>query len=263
MSDATGLPRITLLTDFGTADGYVAAIRGVIAGLAPHVLVEDASHEVAPGDLGAAAWALGNYWRFYPPGTIHLVVVDPGVGSDRRALAGRIDEQLFVAPDNGVLTRPLLEGADVRVVAVENRALMRETVAATFHGRDLFAPAAAYLARGVPLEDMGPPVSDPVRLPELLPERGPGSIRGSVVHIDRFGNLITNIPGSWLIPGAHVRVGSNDIGPLRSTYADVATGRPLALIGSAGYLEISVRDGSAASRLWQERGSEVVVERMG
>jgi S-adenosylmethionine hydrolase len=256
-------PRITLLTDFGTADGYVAAMRGVLAGLAPEARVEDASHEIAPGDIAAAAWALGNFWSFYPPGTVHLVVVDPGVGSARRALAARVGEHFFVAPDNGVLTRPLVESEAAEVVAVENRALMRAFVSVTFHGRDLFAPAAAHLALGGALAELGPPVHDALRLPELLPLRQQGSIRGQVVHIDRFGNLITNIPGSWLPPGAHVRVGATDIGPVRTTYADVATGRALALVGSAGYLEISVRDGSAANKLWQRRGSEVVVERLG
>lgn len=256
-------PRITLLTDFGTADGYVAAMRGVIASIAPEASIEDATHDIAPGDLGAAAWALGNYWRFHPPGTIHLVVVDPGVGSERRALAARVDDHFLVAPDNGVLTRPLLEGSRAEVVAIENPVFRRDVVSPTFHGRDLFAPAAAHLACGVPLTELGPPVTDALQLPALLPTREQGSIRGRVVHIDRFGNLITNIPADWLVPGAHVRVGSNDIGPLRHTYADVATGRALALIGSAGYLEISVRDGSAASRLWQRRGSEVVVERLG
>jgi hypothetical protein len=255
-------PRITLLTDFGTADGYVAAMRGVIAAIAPAASVDNVSHDIAPGDVAGAAWALGNYWRLYPPGTIHVLVVDPGVGSSRRALAGHIDEWFFVAPDNGVLTRPLLDSSRVELVTLQNSAFRRDVVSATFHGRDLFAPAAAHLAMGAPLNEFGSAVHDPVQLPALVPQRQSGSIRGIVAHVDRFGNLITNIPGEWLAPGAHVRVGSTDIGPLRGTYSDVPTGRALALVGSGGYLEISVRDGNAAQKLWQQRGSEVIVERI-
>ena len=256
-------PRITLLTDFGTADGYVAAMRGVIAGIAPDVRVEDAGHEIPAGDITAGAWALGTYWHFFPEGTIHVVVVDPGVGSTRRALAARCGGHWLVGPDNGVLTRPLLEHADADVVAIENRALLRDVVSSTFHGRDVFAPAAAHLARGVPLAELGPRVQDAVLLPELLPRREGGTIRGQVVHVDRFGNLISNIPGDWLAPGAHVRIGAKDIGPLRSTYADVARGQELALLGSGGFLEVAVRDGNAAASLWQRRGSEVTVETHG
>src|SRR5690606_8452553 len=162
--------RITLLTDFGTADGYVAAMKGVIAARAPGVVVDDASHDVPPGDVAAAAWTLSRYWNLYPPGTVHVVVVDPGVGSERRALAAEVDGRLFVAPDNGVLTWVLAEAGDAAVVAIEAARLFRTPVSATFHGRDVFAPVAAELARRAGagpsrfrevLADLGPEVADP------------------------------------------------------------------------------------------------------
>nr|PZN90793.1 MAG: hypothetical protein DIU52_06120 [bacterium] len=261
--------RITLLTDFGTADGYVAAMKGVIAARAPGVVVDDASHDVPPGDVAAAAWTLSRYWNLYPPGTVHVVVVDPGVGSERRALAAEVDGRLFVAPDNGVLTWVLAEAGDAAVVAIEAARLFRTPVSATFHGRDVFAPVAAELARRAGagpsrfrevLADLGPEVADPVRLPLPRPHRGPDHIAGEVIHVDRFGNLITNVPGEWLAPGARIRVAGGSAAPLVRTYADVAPGALAALVGSAGMLEVSVRDGSAAERLGVGRGASVRVE---
>src|SRR5690606_33505136 len=176
------MTRITLLTDFGTADGYVAAMKGVIAARAPGIVIDDASHDIPPGDVAAAAWTLSRYWNLYPPGTVHVVVVDPGVGSERRALAAEVDGRLFVAPDNGVLTWVLAEAGDAAVVAIEAARLFRTPVSATFHGRDVFAPVAAELARRAGagpsrfrevLADLGPEVADPVRLPLPRPHRGP------------------------------------------------------------------------------------------
>lgn len=255
---ATGA-RITLLTDFGTVDGYPAAMRGVIATIAPDAVVDDASHEIAPGDVHAAAFVLPRFARLYPPRTIHVAVVDPGVGSARRALAAAIDEHAYVAPDNGLLTRVLASAASARIVALEADAYRRRDVSATFHGRDVFAPAAAWLARGVPLEDLGPVVNDPVLLALPQPGRERGSVVGAVVHVDRFGNLITNVPGAWLDDGAHVSVEGRPVGTLRHTYADVVPGSPLALIGSDGLLEIAVRDGSAATVLGVGRDAAVRV----
>ena len=265
------MTRVTLLTDFGTADGYVAAMKGVIAAIAPGALIDDASHDVPPGDVAAAAWSLWRYWRLYPAGTVHLVVVDPGVGSARRALAAEADGRLFVAPDNGVLTRVLAEAGSAAVVAVEAAELFRTPVSPTFHGRDIFAPVAAELARraaaGAPyrraLADLGPAIADPVRLPLPQPQRDGGRVAGEVVHVDRFGNLITNIPGEWLAEGARVRVEGGPDAPLVRTYADASPGALLALVGSAGLLELSVRDGSAAERLGAGRGTAVRVENGG
>jgi S-adenosyl-L-methionine hydrolase (adenosine-forming) len=251
-------PRITLLTDFGTGDGYVAAMKGVIAALAPDVLIDDATHDIAPGDVHAGAWALAGYWRLYPSGTVHVAVVDPGVGSGRRALAARADHRFFVAPDNGVLTRVLRETNEPSIVAVENERFFRSVVSATFHGRDIFAPVAAYLASGSSHLDLGRAISDPVTLELPEPQRSSDVVRGVIVHIDRFGNLITSIPGSWVGAGAGVWIGDREL-TVRRTYADAAAGEALALIGSRGVLEVSVRDGNAAAILAVQCGAEVTV----
>jgi S-adenosyl-L-methionine hydrolase (adenosine-forming) len=248
--------RVTLLTDFGTADGYVAALKGVIAAIAPAALVEDAAHDIAAGDIHGAAWALAGYWRLYPPGTVHLAVVDPGVGSSRAALALHVDGRFLVGPDNGVFTHVLHGAADASVVSITASAFIRASVSATFHGRDIFAPAAAHLAAGVPLDRLGPAVHEPVLLPLAAARRSEGVATGTVVHVDRFGNLITNIPAAWVAGGAAVRIGGRVV-PLRRTYADAAPGDLLALEGSRGMLEVAVRDGSALVVLGAAAGTAV------
>lgn len=253
------MTRITLLTDFGTADGYVAAMKGAIATIAPNVTIDDAGHDVPRGDVTAASHALARYWDRYPPGTVHVVVVDPGVGGARRAIAARVSDRLFVAPDNGVLSRVLESAGADAVVSLDDPAYHAAAVAPTFHGRDIFAPVAAHLAHGVPLGVLGPEVRDPTIIPEPRPRREHGRVVGAVVHSDRFGNLITNIPADHVPAGATVRVAGTKVGPVRRTYADVEPGEVLALIGSTGRLEISVRDGDAGARLEAAPGTEVVV----
>lgn len=250
--------RITLLTDFGTADGYVAAMKGVIASICPDAAIDDATHAIPQGDVAAAAFALARFWRLYPPGTVHVVVVDPGVGGDRRAIAARADGRLLVAPDNGVLSRVFAAEAPDAIVSLDDPSYHRTPVSATFHGRDIFAPAAAHLARGEPPAALGSPVDDPVGLPWPSPSRGrDDEVIGEVVHVDRFGNLITNLPAAWTRRAREVRVGDVGIGPTRRTYADVERGELVALIGSLGLLEVSVRDGSAAERLGAVRRTPV------
>jgi len=190
---------------------------------------------------------------------VHVVVVDPGVGTGRRAIAARVDGRFCVAPDNGVLSRVLDEVPAEAIVSIENPALRRDVVSATFHGRDIFAPAAAHLARGTPLDAFGPPIDDPILLPIPRPERLGRVIRGQVVSVDRFGNLITNVPGAWVEARAHVTVAGRDVGPLRRTYADAPPGGVLALVGSAGVVEISVHGGSAAQELAAGRGTIVSI----
>ena len=248
---------ITLLTDFGTADGYVAAMKGAIRTIAPGVLIDDASHDIAPGDVHAAAWTLGAYWDRYPAGTVHLIVVDPGVGSERRAIAVEARGKRFVAPDNGVLTLVLATCASSDITTVEIDP-PQHVVSSTFHGRDIFAPAAARLAQGAPLSALGPGSRAPLRLELAAPTRTADAIGGEVIHVDRYGNLITNIPAAWLSPGARVHVNGRRL-PLARTYSDVQRGMPLALIGSRDVLEISVRDGSAAEVLGLGRGDVVAV----
>jgi S-adenosylmethionine hydrolase len=274
--------RVTLLTDFGTRDGYAAAMHGVIAGIAPDATVIDASHDIDSGDVEAAAWTLAGYAGLYPQGTIHVVVVDPGVGSSRRAIAARSGGQTYVAPDNGVLTRVL--GPDAEVFEIQERSYMRTVLSWTFHGRDIFAPAAAHIAVGITLEQLGPRALGITRLdiPEAFRTHGgvedvidgehtnaiaADVITGDVVHIDRFGNLITNIPASWLVQANNddsilAEVGSV-AATLVNTYAEVVSGSLLAYIGSAGTLEIGVRDGSAAADTNTKRGARVTVRHTG
>lgn len=250
---------ITLLTDFGTADGYAPAMKGVIASIAPDARVEDAGHEIAPGDVASAAIALWRYWQTYPAGTVHVVVVDPGVGSRRRGLAVEASGRFLVGPDNGALSYALQSAGSARVVALEKSEYFREPVAATFHGRDIFAPIAAHIAGGVAVERFGPVVSDPVRLEWPEPGSAEGEIVGLVVHVDRYGNLVTNIPSESSPPGSAVRVGELIVGRVQRTYADVGEGEVVPLIGSLGLLEISVRDGNAAQLLRAGTGSPVWV----
>jgi S-adenosylmethionine hydrolase len=249
--------RITLLTDFGTADGYVAAMKGVIAARTPAVPVDDASHDIAHGDVSAAAAALAHYWQIWPPGTVHVVVVDPGVGSARRAIAVRAHDRFGIAPDNGVL-EPMLACADT-VHEIVDEALFRHPVSATFHGRDIFAPVAAYLAAGGLIESVGPRIADAIRINSPLPVHHRDRIEGVVVHVDHFGNLITNIRGDDVAGAVHVVIGEHRIGPVHCTYSDVEAGQAVALIASSGFLEIAVRDGNAARALGLTRGAAVIV----
>ena len=239
-------PRVTLLTDFGTRDGYIGALKGVLASAVPGILIDDVTHDLVPGDVTAASYALGRYWRLYPAGTVHLVVVDPEVGTTRRAMACEVDGRYLVAPDNGLATRALEEAARwraVEIASVEPPAGLPPS--ATFHGRDVFAPAAAVLARGGGLERLGPSLVDPVRLAEPRPEGEGAGGRGVVVAVDRFGNLLTNLPGSWLAAAGAAVVGGLEM-PVARTYGDVPSGALAALVSSDGRVEVAVRDGSAA-----------------
>lgn len=244
-------PLITLLTDFGTADGYVAEMKGVLLALAPGAQLVDASHEIPPQDVELARLTLARYWRRFPAGTVHLAVVDTGVGTGRRAIAVRSDGRLLVGPDNGVLSPALLlPGAEVVELEVPTSA------SATFHGRDVFAPAAARLAAGQPLALLGAPCDDCVlrRTPEAV-RLADGAVQGEVIAVDRFGNLVTNLVTGR--PGT-VEIAAHSL-PLRRSYADAAEGSLVALTGSSGLIEIALRDGSAARQLGLGRGATVVL----
>jgi hypothetical protein len=242
---------ITLLTDFGTADGYVAEMKGVLLRLAPGAVVVDATHDVAPGDIAAGAFLLGRTWPAFPVGTVHLAVVDPGVGTARRALAVDAGGHRFVGPDNGLLSR-VLDVPNATLVSLATP----PGASPTFHGRDLFAPAAARLALGAALRDLGPAAPDPVRLTRPPLVREGADIVGVVVHVDRFGTLITNIPGARVAAGAAVRIGPYDL-ELKPTFGDVAAGDPVAIVGSGGTVEIAVRDTRADVTLGATRGAAV------
>ena len=253
-------PRITILTDFGTADGYVAAMKGVICAAAPGVRVDDATHDVPPGDILAGAWALAAYWQHYPEGTVHVAVVDPGVGGDRRAIAVQVAGRFGVGPDNGIFTHVLRQTGGRPHAAVELRP--PDTASATFHGRDVFAPAAARIALRGSLDGLGPAVEDPVTLPVTGAAARDGVVRGEVVHVDRFGNLITNIGRELLPPSAQVMLLGSSC-PLVRTYAEGEAGSLVAVVGSRDVLEVSVRDGSAAVALGARRGDAVEVRPAG
>ncbi len=245
------MPVVTLLTDFGTADGYVAEMKGVIMSRAPEAVVVDVTHDIPPQDVEGGRLAVARYWRRFPPGTIHVAVVDPGVGSARGALAVESEERFLVGPDNGVLS-PALLVAGARAVTLP----IPGAAAPTFHGRDVFAPAAADLALGTPLDALGTPTLDLVirRTPEPR-RRSDGAIEGQVITIDRFGNAITNL---LALRAQSVEVNGSVL-PLRRSYADAAEAEPIALVGSTGLIEIAIKDGDAAATMGLERGTPVVL----
>jgi S-adenosylmethionine hydrolase len=248
---------LSLLTDFGTADYYVAAVKGTVLRLAPGAVVVDVSHEVPPGDVETAAFLLAAAAPAFPDGTVHLAVVDPGVGSGRRILAARAGGARFVAPDNGLLT-PFLDGAEVR--AVERSELFLPGPGQTFHGRDRFAPVAAWLLRGEGLEELGPAVADSVRLPAAPPRREEGRISGRVIHVDRYGNLVTDIPAAWL-PAAPCRaeVDGHATSRRAACYAEIPGEEAAMLPGSLGTVELSLNGGDLARRWGIARGAAVVM----
>jgi S-adenosylmethionine hydrolase len=254
---------ITLCTDFGLADGYVAAMKGVILSLAPEVTLVDITHLVPPQDIFQGAFILAGVAPFFPPSTIHLAVIDPGVGSERRAVAIESDGCYYVGPDNGLFSLALAGAVDVRAVSLTQPAYWRiPRPSATFHGRDIFAAVAGHLAAGVPLAAFGKVATDLARLAIPAPTSvAPGDMRGQVISVDHFGNLITNIPAETLAPSAswRISIGGNEILGLSRIYSTARPGALLALIGSHGYLEIARCGGSAAEALPAQIGTPLAV----
>lgn len=257
-------PVVTLTTDFGTADGYAAAVKGVLLSAAPEATVVDLSHDLPPHDVIAGAWLLLRAVPFFPAGTVHLGVVDPGVGGPRRALLLHAGGQYFVGPDNGLfsLAARRLGGAE-RAVALDRRRFPTPGTSAVFDGRDLFAPAAAALARAVAaapegsapdVTRWGDPVGEWERLPWAEPRREREAWVGEVVHVDRFGNAVTNLtPRHGAGP---LEIGGRRV-PRGRAYVDVSPGAPVALEGSSGFLEIALNGAPAAARLGLTRGTAV------
>ena len=258
-------PVIALLTDFGTRDHYAGTMKGVALGICPDLTLVDISHEIAAHDVLGGALELAASYRFFPPGTIFLVVVDPGVGSARRGIAADAGDYRFVAPDNGVLTAVLDEQPPKRVVELTDRKYARATVSRTFEGRDRFAPAAAWLAKGIDLAALGRSAGAIQRLDIPRPALGDGRIDGEVLRVDRFGNLITNIDRrtfETLAGGAlDIRIGRHQVARVVTTYADASPGEICALFGSTDHLEVSVNGASAAAALDLRRGAPVHVAR--
>ncbi|MBN1659369.1 MAG: SAM-dependent chlorinase/fluorinase [Anaerolineae bacterium] len=258
-------PVITLTTDFGEIDAYVAAMKGVILGLCPDARLVDISHLVRPQAVREAAYLLSTATPYFPPGTIHLVVVDPGVGTARRAIAVASSHALYVAPDNGVLTLALAGDPPRQAVHLTPSRYHRPRVSATFHGRDILAPVAAHLASGVPLAEIGEEI-DPAGLCQLeaRPVRleGAGPWQAQVVHLDHFGNAITNMPIEALAvpaPDLVLQIRDTRIVGLHNTFGDVPPGEALAYRGSSGYLEIAIRGGRAADVLGLAVGDTLLV----
>ena len=259
---------ITLLTDFGLSDPFVGIMKGVILGINPHAVIVDLGHGGKVYDTAEAAFLLLTSYRYFPTGTIHVAVVDPGVGGPRRPILVTCDGHLFIGPDNGLLA-PLAEQAGSTVRAITATRYFLQPVSATFHGRDVFAPVAGHLSLGAEPAEFGAPIDDYIRL--ALPPAtmsGASSIRGEILHIDRFGNLVTNIARADL---EHLAAGDSPMAflvhvagrevPVVAYYGQVAPAAPGAVIGSADYLEIFVNQGDASRLLGIGRGSEVVVGR--
>ncbi len=261
MSAPGAAPICTLLTDFGEHDGYLGAMKGRLLRLAPGVVLVDLTHQIPPGAIEVGCFVLGQAAPEFPEGTVHLAVVDPGVGSVRRGVAVEIDGQRYVAPDNGLLSAVLGAARETRVHVIGPRWLEAPGVSPVFHGRDVFAPVAAHLAAGGEAAAVGPPAEPAslVRLTLPRPQSGGDALRGEVVHVDRFGNLVTNLAVAPSWAGARVELADGRVLPFARTYADVAPGTLLALRGSSGLLEIAQRDGSAARALGAGRGLVVLL----
>ncbi len=253
-------PVITLTTDFGQVDGYVAAMKGVILSICPQAVLVDVTHQVRPQGVQQAAYLLSFAARQFPPGTVHLAVVDPGVGTERRAIAVHCGRALYVAPDNGVLSLAMAQDPAREAVQLLEPRFRLPEVSATFHGRDIFAPAAAHLACGAHLQEMGPPipVSDLCLLPiSTLEAVEAGDQQAVILHVDHFGNLITNFVAADPDAPLIITASGERITGLSQTFADVEPGQLVAYVGSGGYVEIAVREGSAAERLGLDVGSPV------
>jgi S-adenosylmethionine hydrolase len=262
-------PVVALLTDFGSRDHYAGTMKGVVLSVCPEATLVDITHEIAAHDVLGGALELAAAYKYFPPGTVFLVVVDPGVGSTRRGIAAEAGEFKFVAPDNGVLTAVFDDHAPRKIVELTERRYARPTVSRTFEGRDRFAPAAGWLAKGIDLVALGRPAGAIHRLeipvPAVLSDRESVTINGEVLRVDRFGNLVTNIDrksfeklaGSAL----DIRVGAHHITKFVSTYADAMAGEVCALFGSTDHLEIAANGASAAAELGVSRGVPVTVAR--
>ncbi len=257
-------PIIALLTDFGVRDHYVAAMKGVILGIAPEATLVDITHEIPPQDVLSAALELHACWRDFPTGSTFLVVVDPGVGTPRRALAAAAGDSFFVAPDNGVLAMLFDERPPSIVVELTERRYLRTEISHTFEGRDRFAPAAAWLSRGTDIRALGPRVPEWAQLQVPKPRASEHAVVGEILKVDRFGNLISNIGMPLLerLRGTEaplVRVADAQTAPLVETYGNAPAGTLCALVGSSGYLEVAASGDSAARLLNVGRGARVVV----
>ena len=259
------MPVITLTTDFGLKDGFTAVLKGVIWGICPMAQIADITHSIAPQNISEGAIALWRAYAFFPAGTVHIAVVDPGVGTQRRPIAARLGEHTFVGPDNGLFT-PIFDdatrlGFDREVVHLTNTRYWLPAVSRTFHGRDIFAPVAAYLATGVALRELGPLIDDPVRLVLSVAEKTSFGWHAHVTVVDVFGNLTTDLPAACLLPGenAHFRLHGREVRGMVSSYGQRSSGELVALVDSENFIELAIVNGNAARSLQAQVGDIVEV----
>ena len=259
-------PIIAFLSDFGTRDHYAGTMKGVALGICPEATLVDITHDIHAHDVLGGALELAAAYKYFPAGTVFVAVVDPGVGSSRRGIAAEVGECRFVGPDNGLLTLVFRETPPKRVVELTERRYARPTVSRTFEGRDRFAPAAAWLAKGVELSALGRPVHDFVMLTLPAPEVATDSVHGEVLRVDRFGNLVTNVDRRTFekVSGAgaiEITIGTQPVGRVVATYNEAGPGEICALFGSTDHLEIAANGASAAERLGLSRGAPVDIRR--
>lgn len=261
-------PIITIMTDFGLRDGYVAAMKGVILRIVPDVTIVDVTHLIAPQDIRHGAIAFGNSAIFYPDGAIHICVVDPGVGTARRPMAARFGSQIYVGPDNGLITAVYSwsqrQGWPMEFYHLDQPQYWLKEISNVFHGRDIFAPVAAHLATGLPLDSVGSRIHDPVLLPWPSVERTPNGLRGEIIYLDHFGNIGTNIYIADLesLGKVSVRIGGVEIEGVVRTFGDRMPGDFVALINSSGYLSVAATNGNARERLGAQIGDPVEAIRL-
>ena len=257
---------VTLLTDFGTRDHYVAAVKGVLLNINPSLYLVDITQEISPQNIREGAFVLASTFKYFPEGTIHLAVVDPGVGGKRRGLAAASERYLFVGPDNGLFDWAFALEPPRQVVALENPDYQLPQPSSVFHGRDIFAPAAGHLSIGLPLDKLGPPLHYKMRFPGRLTLEKQKELQGEIIYIDRFGNLISNIEippsaGEKHLQNLQVYLGTAQLPVGPRTYEEGPPSRPFALIGSNNLLEVSVRNGSAHEVTGCSVGTSVLVRR--
>ncbi|HEY4089026.1 MAG TPA: SAM-dependent chlorinase/fluorinase [Bryobacteraceae bacterium] len=257
-------PIITLLTDFGTSDHYVAAMKGVILGICPEAEIIDITHDITPYAIAEGAYTLSQAWRCFPKGTTHLAVVDPGVGTERRAILAEADGHRFVAPDNGLLSFILSEAPGASVRELSKPRYFRDSVSSTFHGRDIFAPVSAHVARGIDPKRLGNVINDTAfETFAAIFQEDSGQYVGSVLKIDRFGNVITNLEAKKFsriaIEPFRIRVGSKTVSTFHPTFGEARRGEIFALFGSSGFIELAVNQSDAAKRLGVKAGAPLTL----
>lgn len=252
---------ITLTTDFGLQDYYVSAMKAIILGIAPEVRMVDISHDIPAQDIMAGSWILKNSAMLFPGGTVHAVVVDPGVGTERKPVALKIRDQYFVGPDNGIFSL-LTEEHDYEAVKLSREQYWRNETSRTFHGRDIFAPVAAHLSRGIALEELGEPLDELLTYRWTVPIADKDGLEGMIIHIDKFGNLISNITASQIeeVVGSKdvkIYVGNTILDEIEPTFGAVTEGEPVAYIGSSGMLEVGINQGNAEEMLSVQKGAQI------